>query len=120
MKIQRGVKNPYTQDTLDVWFIRDGLNLIYDSPAKTVTSILKEIGWRGNKLNREVVGFEDCIEYFLKRAEKFFNEGSYTFSDSMQVELAFLVDDMNAVLDELGFNIDFGTGSYVIYTTDAA
>lgn len=120
MKIQRGVKTPYNQDTLDVWFIRDGLNILYDIPAQKVNDILNDLGWRGNRRNTEVVAFEDCIEFFLNRADKFMNNGSYSFNGDMQEELSGLVEDMNAVLDELGFNIDFGTGSYVIYTLDAA
>lgn len=119
--VKRGIVAKYNQDSLDVWLLRDGLNIVYDSKVKEVSEILHNLGWRSETKNCESLAFEDKINMFLHKAQKYLGlSGNYSFdglddaSKEMREELEGLVEDMDAVITDLGYEITFGNGSYVI------
>ena len=119
--VKRGIVKPYNQDTLDVWLLRDGLNIVYDHKVKEVSSILHDLGWRADKKGNESLAFEDKIGYVLFRVDKYLGlSGQYSFDSHQQEakdlreDLSGLVEDMDAVLTALGHEIEWGTGSYII------
>lgn len=115
--IKRGFNTKYNQDTLDIWLVRDGLNLIFDHNVKEVSPILNDLGWRSDMRHAESLAFEDKIGFFLFRADKVCGEdGIYDLSSQkdLREDLDMLVDDMNAVLEQLNYEIEFGDLNYVI------
>lgn len=124
---RRGFQAKYNQDSIDIWLLRDGIELIWNHKVSEVSKILNDLGWRSEEMSRESVAFEDAINYFLHRADKYIGlSGRYSFDSlddytvEMKDELQFLVDDMNAVLDELGYEIEFGDNRYIISREEAA
>jgi hypothetical protein len=117
MTISRGFKRTLNQDTLDVWLIRDGLDIVYDHKVKEVSEILHELGWRTEGKTSESLAFEDKIGFFLHRASKHMEGSLYDFTEAtedFQEELSLLVEDMDAVVTALGYEITFGELNYVI------